>query len=111
VGVKFRRQHPIGPFIVDFCCLERRLIVELDGGQHAIQRDRDARRTALLTAEGHRLLRFWDNEVLTNPDGVLESILLHLQRPSPQPSPQRGEGERNPRPRRGRGQGEGERVG
>jgi very-short-patch-repair endonuclease len=94
VGVKFRRQHPIGPFFVDFCCVERRLVIELDGGQHATQRDADARRTTFLADEGYHVIRFWDNEALTNLNGVLESILLHLQSPSPQPSPRRGEGGR-----------------
>jgi very-short-patch-repair endonuclease len=90
---KFRRQHPIGPFIADFCCIEARLIVELDGSQHALHRNSDATRTVFLEAEGFRVLRLWDNEILTNIDGVLQRIALALRvdhRPSPCPLP-RGE--------------------
>src|SRR6185503_782550 len=95
LGVKFARQVPIGPYVVDFCCRERKLIVELDGGQHAAHVDYDAERTALLRALGYRVLRFWDHDVLVNTDGVLQRIAeaLRSARPSPRPSPQRGEGE------------------
>jgi very-short-patch-repair endonuclease len=92
-GQKFRRQHPIGPFVTDFCCTEAKLIVELDGGQHALLRRSDKTRTAYLEAQGYRVLRFWNNEVLGNLDGVLQRIALALaayQRPSPCPLP-RGE--------------------
>jgi very-short-patch-repair endonuclease len=94
LGAKFVRQVPIGPYIVDFCCRERKLIVELDGGQHAARADYDAGRTALLQALGYRVLRFWDNDVLANTDGVLMRIgkVMCSARPSPRPSPQRGEG-------------------
>ncbi len=96
-GAKFARQVPIGPYVVDFCCRERKLIVELDGGQHAAHADYDAGRTALLQALGYRVLRFWDNDALSNTDGVLQRIAEALSataaRPSPRPSPQRGEGE------------------
>jgi very-short-patch-repair endonuclease len=85
-GVKFRRQHPIGPFIVDFCCVERRLVVELDGGQHAERNTADERRTRLVERFGYRVLRFWDNEVLSNLDGVLERINEVLEGPRPLPS-------------------------
>src|SRR5712692_4450395 len=90
---KFRRQHPIGPFIADFCCTEAKLVVEIDGGQHTLQRRTDALRTDFLEAQGYRVLRFWDNEILTNIDGVLQRIALALRvnhRPSPCPLP-RGE--------------------
>ena len=80
---KFRRQHPIGPFIVDFYCHSKRLVIELDGGQHAEQVARDNRRTQWLKGRGHRVLRFWDNDVLKNSEGVLEVILSHLEEPSP----------------------------
>ena len=80
---KFRRQHPIGPFIVDFYCHSKRLVIELDGGQHAEQVARDNRRTQWLEERGHRVLRFWDNDVLKNSEGVLEVILSHLEEPSP----------------------------
>ena len=97
LGAKFARQVPIGPYVVDFCCREPRLIVELDGGQHAARADYDAGRTALLQALGYRVLRFWDNEAVRNTDGMLERIAQALSpthaRPSPRPSPQRGEGE------------------
>jgi very-short-patch-repair endonuclease len=93
LGVKFSRQVPIGPYIVDFCCRELKLIVELDGGQHAIQGAYDAERTAFLERLGHSVLRFWDNDVLRNTEGVLIRIVEALAtRPSPRPSPQRGEG-------------------
>ena len=94
VGAKFARQVPIGPYIVDFCCRELKLIVELDGGRHAIQAAYDAERTALLERLGYRVMRFWDNEVLGNTEGVLIRIVETLAtRPSPRPSPRRGEGE------------------
>jgi len=96
LGVKFARQVPIGAYVVDFCCRERRLIVELDGGQYAMRADYDAGRT-FLEGLGYRLLRFWDNDALGNTDGVLQRITEALSpshtRPSPRPSPQRGEGE------------------
>jgi len=95
LGVKFTRQMPIGPYIVDFCCREQTLIVELDGGQHSVRADYDAGRTAFLQALGYRVLRFWDNDALANTDGVLQRIAeaLTAARPSPRPSPRRGEGE------------------
>ena len=100
LGVRFARQVPIGPYIVDFCCREQRLIVELDGGQHATRADYDAGRTAFLEGLGYRVLRFWDNEALRNTDGVLQRIAQALSsaqtRPSPRPSPQRGEGDGRP---------------
>jgi very-short-patch-repair endonuclease len=93
-GHKFRRQHAVGLYIADFACVERGLIVELDGGQHAGQQRYDARRTEFLVAHQFRVIRFWDNEVLTQTGAVLESILRELEsRPSPRPSPRkRGEG-------------------
>jgi len=74
---KFRRQHPIGPYIVDFACPSAKLIVELDGGQHAGSAC-DASRDAFLRREGYRLLRFWNNDVLQNPEGALGMILQQL---------------------------------
>ena len=75
-GVKFRRQQPIGPYIVDFVSFERKLVIEIDGGQHGVSRvrERDKARTALIMGKGYRVLRFWDNEVSNNTDGVLEKI-------------------------------------
>ena len=96
LGVKFARQVPIGPYIVDFCCREAKLVVELDGGQHSMRVAYDADRTALLERLGYRVLRFWDNEALANIDGMLERVAQALnpthRRPSLRPSPQRGEG-------------------
>ena len=73
-GYKFVRQEAIGPFIVDFACRERRLIVEVDGGQHA-ESAKDAARDAYFAGEGYRVLRFWNNDVLSNREGVLLIIL------------------------------------
>ena len=82
-GYKFRRQHQIGMYVVDFVCPEKLLIVELDGGQHGEQSNQDAVRTAVLSTKGYRVRRFWNNEVNENIDGVLEAIRLELERPSP----------------------------
>jgi very-short-patch-repair endonuclease len=71
-GVKFRRQHFIAPFITDFCCPERWLIIELDGDQHGERIEADQRRTAFLENQGYRVLRFWNHDVLENIEGVLE---------------------------------------
>ncbi|MDP9423158.1 MAG: endonuclease domain-containing protein [Pseudomonadota bacterium] len=96
-GARFRRQQPIGPFIADFVCQEARLIVEADGSQHA-DSERDIRRTAFLWSKGYRVLRFWNNDILENLEGVAESILAALSTPHPaqppaeSPSPSRGEG-------------------
>jgi very-short-patch-repair endonuclease len=77
-GYKFRRQVPIGSYIVDFMCVSVKLIIELDGGQHAEQQDYDRKRTAYLEAKEFQVVRFWNNDVLTNIDGVLESLTLTL---------------------------------
>ena len=74
-GLKFKRQVPIDRFVVDFVCKDERLIIELDGGQHDEARARDASRTEILEAMGYIVLRFWNNDVLKNIDGVLEEIL------------------------------------
>ena len=81
-GAKFRRQHPVGRFIADFACVEAMLVVEADGGQHA-DSEADARRTVWLEAQGWRVMRFWNNQILESPEGVLEAIALELGRPSP----------------------------
>ncbi|MCM8805834.1 MAG: endonuclease domain-containing protein [Candidatus Omnitrophica bacterium] len=93
-GFKFRRQQPVGRYIVDFINFEKKLVIEVDGGQHSIYKKRDIIRDKYLKKEGYRVLRFWDNEVLNNIEGVLEVIMQNLS-PSPQPSPLKGEGERN----------------
>jgi very-short-patch-repair endonuclease len=77
-GFKFRRQHPIDRYFVDFACAERRLVVELDGGQHADQASYDEARTAVLEACGWRVLRIWNDEVIENLDGVVIAILAEL---------------------------------
>ncbi len=94
-GCKFRRQHPINNFIVDFACLERKLVIEVDGGQHAEEIKKDAERTTALEKVGFRVLRFWNHDVLKNMDAVLETILANLEgdAPSPHPSPPEGERE------------------
>ena len=73
-GCKFRRQTPIGKYIVDFVCHEQRVIVEVDGGQHSENIEQDCIRDKWLREQGYRILRFWNNEVLTNIEGVLEVI-------------------------------------
>ncbi len=89
-GWKFRRQHILQGYIVDFVCLERKLVIELDGGQHAVQEAYDQQRTQTLEGEGFRVVRFWNNEVLNNLEGVLETLLemtpspAAAQRPLPQ---------------------------
>jgi very-short-patch-repair endonuclease len=90
-GWKFRRQHPIGRRIADFACPARKLVIELDGGLHSEQMKVDALRSAELERHGYRVVRFWNNDVLENLDGVLETVRLALETPtSPQPSPPRG---------------------
>ncbi len=77
-GYKFRRQRPIERYVVDFVCIERRLVVELDGGQHAEQMRKDDLRTAEIVRRGFRVIRFWNNDVIANIEGVLEAIAVKL---------------------------------
>jgi len=77
-GFRFRRQHPMGSYVVDFFCRAAKLIVEVDGGQHA-ENARDTVRTQWLEARGYRVIRFWNNDVLSNTEGVLTSILDALR--------------------------------
>jgi len=87
-GWKFKRQVPIDRFIVDFLCADAKLIVELDGGQHAVRTRDDEERTKTLEAMGYLVLRFWNNEVMRNIEGVLEEILNTLnQEPLEPPHP------------------------
>lgn len=91
MGLKFKRQKPIGSFIADFVCLELKLIIEADGGQHG--GDADARRDAWFQGQGFSVLRFWNHEILTQTDAVLERIRLVVIALSPGPSPT-GRGEK-----------------
>ena len=77
-GFKFVRQFPIGKHVADFACRGARLVIELDGGQHATS-DSDAARTALIEAHGYRVIRFWNHDVLANTDGVVETIRSELR--------------------------------
>lgn len=91
-GAKLRRQHPIVPFVADFASVEHRLIVEIDGGQHADKAERDAARTAYLEKRGYTVIRFWNNEVRENPEAVLEKILETLKAGKNSLAPEGGEG-------------------
>jgi len=79
LGVKFRRQVPIGHYIVDFVCKERRLVVEIDGSQHQGQQGYDEHRTAFLEQQGYRVVRYWNNEVLAQGEAVLEDLIRVLE--------------------------------
>ena len=101
LDLKFKRQHPVGPYIADFVCLSCRLIVEADGGQHNPP-GTDAVRDQFLQQQGYRVVRFWNDDVLKNTDAVLEAIRLAVgEAPSPRrtytfdPLPQAGEGNRD----------------
>ena len=85
-GAKFKRQEPLGPYVVDFVCISARLIIEVDGGQHQ-GNERDRIRDAWLGERGYRVRRFWNNDVLMNLDGVLETIARNIL-----PLPLAGEG-------------------
>ncbi len=90
---KFRRQVPFGPCVADFACLSAKLIIEVDGGQHAARAKEDERRDTWFAARGYRTLRFWNNEVFETLEAVLEAIAKSLQRtPHPNPPPQGGRG-------------------
>ena len=100
-GCKFRRQVPVGKYIVDFVCFERNIVIEVDGGHHQEQISSDTVRTTWLESQGFQVLRFWNHEVLADTEAVQEALLVALQEsstspnsPSPQPSPVKGEGEK-----------------
>lgn len=82
-GFKFRSQQPIDHYIVDFVCFEKRIIVEVDGGQHAIQKENDTIRDTYLRQQGFRVLRFWNNDVMQNLNGVLDIIRENCLSPTP----------------------------
>lgn len=95
-GYKFRRQHPLGHDIVDFVCLDARLVVEGDGSQHIAGRENDASRTAWLEQRDYTVLRFWNHDVLQRTGMVLQVICHELEQafqPPSRPSPCQGEGE------------------
>jgi very-short-patch-repair endonuclease len=90
-GSHFRRQVQIGPYIVDFVCHQLKLVIEIDGGQHGAQTTKDEIRTRRLESEGYSVLRFWNNDVLSNIEGVLTEIQnANAATPTPDPSPQGG---------------------
>jgi very-short-patch-repair endonuclease len=99
--MKFVRQEPVGPCIVDLVCREQRLVIEVDGGQHA-ESSRDAIRDRWLRNHGYRVLRFWNNDVIANVDGVLEAIVDTLQNDR-HPQSNLGAGESRPLPTPGPG--------
>lgn len=90
MGFKFKRQKPLGRYIVDFICLEEKLIIELDGGQHSENQIYDHHRDSWLRSQGYTVLRFWNNELFTETESVLEKIRITLS-PAPSPSSVRGE--------------------
>ena len=90
-GQKFRRQAPIGPYIVDFVCFQLRLIIEVDGGHHSEQREHDSQRTSWLESQGFRVLRFWNNQVLNAvEDAIAEALEDQPVTPHPSLPPQGG---------------------
>jgi len=89
-GAKFRRQHPIGPYFADFACVSRKLVIEIDGEHHAYQVNADTHRTSVMENLGWRVVRFWANEVVANPEGIWTAIELVTKvsvTPSPNLSP------------------------
>ncbi len=84
---KFTRQYPIGPYIVDFCCRTARLVIELDGGHHATQQESDIARQQDLEDHGYRVIRFWNNEVFENIEGVMFKVVEELENNNPHPNP------------------------
>jgi very-short-patch-repair endonuclease len=92
-GHRFRRQVPFGRYIADFVCHDARVIIEIDGGQHDASAPDEGQRARFLQGQGYRILRFWNNEVLSNLEGVRAKVALDLQRhphPHPDPPPSRG---------------------
>ncbi len=83
LGFKFKRQHSVGPYILDFYCPDKKLAIELDGSQHLQNKEYDRERTDYLSVLGIKIIRFWNNEINTNIDGVLQKIISELNSPSP----------------------------
>jgi very-short-patch-repair endonuclease len=94
LGLKFKRQVPIDQFVVDFACVEAKLIIEVDGGQHDKGSAADRGRTEILESVGYLVLRFWNNDVLKNTDGVLEFIALTIKREALEPLTRRARARR-----------------
>jgi very-short-patch-repair endonuclease len=90
-GCKFRRQEPIGSYIVDFVCQEKQIVIEVDGWQHSTEQEKDKERDKWLKGQGYKVLRFWNNEVLSNTKGVLEAIRDCLNHPPLTPPLKGGE--------------------
>ena len=90
---KFRRQVPIGSYFADFLSFSMKLVIEVDGGQHGEAREYDARRTAFIEAQGYRVIRFWNNDVLGNTEGVIAAISLSLGEREGTAKRRKGEGE------------------
>jgi len=80
LGVNFRRQHAIGIYIPDFACIEKKLIIELDGSQHLEQEEYDKERTKYLESQGYKVIRFWNNDVMNNIEGVILAIMYALEK-------------------------------
>lgn len=87
LGVNFRRQHAIGNFIPDFICIEKKLVIELDGSQHLEQEEYDKKRTKYLELQGYKVIRFWNNQVMNEINAVILVIMEELKTTPPQPSP------------------------
>lgn len=87
LGINFRRQHAIGNYITDFCSPKAKLIIELDGSQHLEQEEYDAERTKYLEAQGYKVIRFWNNQVMKEIEAVILAIMKALRPTPPQPSP------------------------
>lgn len=93
-GIKFRRQYSIGDFIADFVCVEKKLIIEIDGGYHDAVPEKDVRRQRFLEARGYRVIRFWNEDVLDDVDSVVAAIAKAIGvPPHPDPLPHRVAGE------------------
>src|SRR5271157_4644290 len=93
--MKFRRQYPVGKYILDFACVEKKVGIELDGGQHAIMQEKDRERDLFLKDKGYLIIRVWNNEALKNTEAIMGYIeyVLNRTRPHPGPLPQAGEGD------------------
>jgi very-short-patch-repair endonuclease len=93
-NLKFRRQQQIGPYIVDFVTFEKKVVIEVDGGQHAVEKDEDRERERWLQGQGFEVVRYWNNHILESIESVMEDIVRRVSKhrpPSPQPSPVKGE--------------------